>query len=116
MRDVGRVTDLGDGVAVQAGEDRDAENERRIAPEPRGGFPRGFFGGAHHFGTATGMDGEHLDIELNGGSAQALLAELAQLPIEIERFELVEPTLHEIFIEKVGAEARRAPRQEGPHA
>lgn len=56
------------------------------------------------------------DIELNGGSAQALLTELAQLPIEIERFELVEPTLHEIFIEKVGAEARRAPRQEGPHA
>lgn len=56
------------------------------------------------------------DLELNGSSAQSLLAMLAQLPLAIERFELVEPTLHEIFIEKVGAEARQALRQEVSHA
>lgn len=56
------------------------------------------------------------DLELNGDSPQELLRSLTQLPIRIERFELVEPTLHEIFIEKVGAEARRAARQETSHA
>ena len=56
------------------------------------------------------------DLELNGSSARNLLAMLAQLPVAIERFELVEPTLHEIFIQKVGAEARHALRHEVSHA
>jgi ABC-2 type transport system ATP-binding protein len=65
---------------------------------------------------APGVNHHTWDLELNGGSAQNLLAMLAQLPLAIERFELVEPTLHEIFIEKVGAEARHAPRQAVSHA
>jgi hypothetical protein len=66
--DVWLVTDLGDGVAIEAGEDGHAENERGRAVEFGGGFLGGPFGGAHHFGTAAGVDGKHLDIELNGGS------------------------------------------------
>ena len=56
------------------------------------------------------------DIELNGLPARDLLARIAELPLEIERFERVEPSLHEIFIEKVGAGARRASRREAVHA
>jgi ABC-2 type transport system ATP-binding protein len=70
--------------------------------------------GTRRFG--PGGNPHSWDLELNGGSAQSLLAMLAQLPVAIERFELVEPTLHEIFIQQVGAGARTAARQEVRHA
>jgi ABC-2 type transport system ATP-binding protein len=45
-----------------------------------------------------------LEIELaTGANAQALLASLVSAGAQIERFELVRPSLHRIFLEKVGA-------------
>ncbi len=45
-----------------------------------------------------------LEIELaEGAKAQALLAALVGAGAQIERFELVRPSLHRIFLEKVGA-------------
>jgi ABC-2 type transport system ATP-binding protein len=54
-------------------------------------------------------------LDLNGTSPRALLLLLMELPIELERFERVQPSLHEIFIERVGSAARRA-RREAAHA
>jgi ABC-2 type transport system ATP-binding protein len=46
----------------------------------------------------------NLDIELApSGDAQRLLRELVALGANITRFELVQPSLHQIFLERVGA-------------
>jgi ABC-2 type transport system ATP-binding protein len=50
-------------------------------------------------------------VELNGSAPRDLLARIAALPVDVERFERIAPTLHEIFIEQVGA-AARTPRRE----
>jgi ABC-2 type transport system ATP-binding protein len=47
-----------------------------------------------------------------GASTQRLLGELVRLELGVRRFELVTPTLHQIFIDKVGAEAAVAERRE----
>jgi ABC-2 type transport system ATP-binding protein len=46
----------------------------------------------------------YLEVELaTHAKAQDLLASLVGAGAEIERFELVRPSLHRIFLEKVGA-------------
>lgn len=45
-------------------------------------------------------------------TSQRLLAELVRLQIGLRRFEAVTPTLHQIFIDKVGADAQVAERRE----
>ncbi len=46
----------------------------------------------------------YLEIELaDGATAPVLLRELVQAGASIERFELIRPSLHRIFLEKVGA-------------
>jgi len=45
-------------------------------------------------------------------SAQALLAALVTAGVQLRRFELVVPTLHQIFIDRVGEAARIAERRE----
>ncbi|HSJ24963.1 MAG TPA: ATP-binding cassette domain-containing protein [Longimicrobiales bacterium] len=49
--------------------------------------------------------------ELTDFSQRDLLAQVLELPVELECFERVEPSLHEIFIERVGAAARTARRE-----
>jgi ABC-2 type transport system ATP-binding protein len=50
-------------------------------------------------------------MELNGGLSHELLQRIATLEVPVDRFERISPTLHEIFIEQVGA-AARTPRRE----
>src|SRR5581483_2910416 len=38
-----------------------------------------------------------------GADPQALLRSIVQAGVEVQRFELVQPSLHQIFLEKVGA-------------
>jgi len=46
--------------------------------------------------------GEDLEVLLvPGGNPQTLLKRLVESGVVISKFELVEPTLHDIFIEKV---------------
>jgi ABC-2 type transport system ATP-binding protein len=43
----------------------------------------------------------------------ALLAALAAAPVEIRRFEVYEPSLHQIFVERVGGAAAEGIGEEG---
>jgi ABC-2 type transport system ATP-binding protein len=52
------------------------------------------------------IDDQNRFLELTlrkGADAQALLRSLVQANVEVERFERVQPSLHQIFLEKVGA-------------
>jgi ABC-2 type transport system ATP-binding protein len=52
------------------------------------------------------VDDQNRFLELTlkkGADAQALLRALVQSGVEVQRFELVQPSLHQIFLEKVGA-------------
>jgi ABC-2 type transport system ATP-binding protein len=51
-----------------------------------------------------------------GGDPRSLMAALADLAEPPVRFLRVEPTLHEIFVERVGATAATAHRREVTHA
>jgi len=48
------------------------------------------------------------DLDLNGRPARAVLETIAGLPVQLERFERLQPSLHEIFIQEVGVAARHA--------
>jgi ABC-type uncharacterized transport system ATPase subunit len=61
-------------------------------------------------------DGAAWDLDLTGRDPRAFLSALAALPVQVERFERVEPTLHEIFLQHVGNDARRAARREAADA
>lgn len=65
--DVGLHAYLGEGIAVEAGEDGDAEEERGWAIESLGGVMGGGESGLEHGLTAGGMECEHLDVEFDGG-------------------------------------------------
>jgi ABC-2 type transport system ATP-binding protein len=67
-------------------------------------------------GAAATMPGTDWEIEMTGRDPRALLGELARLPVQLERFERIEPTLHEIFLEHAGAGARRPERREATDA
>ena len=57
-------------------------------------------------GNIERVDDQNRFLELTlkkGADAQALLRSLVQSGVEVERFELVQPSLHQIFLEKVGA-------------
>jgi ABC-2 type transport system ATP-binding protein len=61
--------------------------------------------------------GGHAEIRLNeGADAQALLADAIRTGARITRFEVMEPTLEEIFIEKVTEESTGVPAGEKVHA
>jgi ABC-2 type transport system ATP-binding protein len=63
--------------------------------------------------------GEVADCEVrlaDGIAAQQLLAALVTAGVGLRKFEVVVPTLHQIFVEKVGAEAAVAERTEGEAA
>ena len=47
-----------------------------------------------------------------GAGANQLLARLVSAGVGLTRFEVVEPSLHSIFIAKVGPEAATAPARE----
>ena len=50
--------------------------------------------------------GDHYEVELAAeGQADALVAALVAAAVPIRRFELVEPSLHQIFVDRVGAAA-----------
>ncbi len=52
--------------------------------------------------------GEHADVEVDvapGADPQALLAALVGASVNLRRFELVTPTLHQIFVDRVGRDA-----------
>jgi ABC-2 type transport system ATP-binding protein len=60
--------------------------------------------------------GELADCEIrlaDGVTPQRLLASLVQADVGLRRFEVVVPTLHQIFVAKVGAAAAVAERREG---
>ncbi|MEO8702851.1 MAG: ATP-binding cassette domain-containing protein [Kofleriaceae bacterium] len=63
-----------------------------------------------------GDDIAHCEVKLAAGADPAkLLAAIVSAGIAIQRFEVVVPTLHQIFVERVGAEAAVAERRpEGP--
>jgi ABC-2 type transport system ATP-binding protein len=56
--------------------------------------------------------GTEWEADMTGRDPQVLLAALAAARAELERFERVEPTLHEIFLWHVGEKARRPARRE----
>ena len=59
--------------------------------------------------------GEIADCEVkaaDGVTTQQLLAALIAAGVELRKFEVVSPTLHQIFVEKVGADAAVAERRE----
>ena len=58
--------------------------------------------------------GDHVQVELaNGASSDQLLRRLVEAGARLRRFELVEPSLHQIFVDRVGAEeAMGGPRGE----
>lgn len=63
--------------------------------------------------------GEVADCEVrlaDGIAAQQLLSALVTAGVALRKFEVVVPTLHQIFVEKVGAEAAVAERTEGEAA
>jgi ABC-2 type transport system ATP-binding protein len=61
--------------------------------------------------------GEGWEVDLRpGASPRELLAAAASLEVPLSRFEHVEPSLHEIFVRKVGDAARPRRRPETAHA
>jgi ABC-2 type transport system ATP-binding protein len=61
------------------------------------------------------LAGDDADVVIElaeGASSHRLLAELVRLEIGLRRFEAVTPTLHQIFIDKVGAEAQVVDRRD----
>jgi ABC-type uncharacterized transport system ATPase subunit len=59
------------------------------------------------------LAGDHADTEVklvDGVEPQRLLAALVTAGVALRRFEIVTPTLHQIFVDKVGAEAAVAAR------
>jgi len=49
------------------------------------------------------------EVELaDGANAQELLRRVVALGVPIERFELVQPSLHQIFLDRVGAKGIEA--------
>ena len=67
MADVGMHSDLGEFVAVETGQNRHTQNQRRPAAQPPGGFLRGTFGGPHHRASAARVNRQHLHVQLHGG-------------------------------------------------
>ncbi|MBP6631988.1 MAG: ATP-binding cassette domain-containing protein [Kofleriaceae bacterium] len=62
---------------------------------------------------AVAGDGADLTVELaTGASGDALLAALVAARVSLRRFELVVPSLHQIFVDRVGDTARVAERRE----
>jgi ABC-2 type transport system ATP-binding protein len=66
--------------------------------------------------TTRNEDAMAWEADMTDRDPRALLQALAAIPLELERFERVEPTLHEIFLQHVGEGARIAARREAPHA
>jgi ABC-2 type transport system ATP-binding protein len=68
-------------------------------------------------GTRAAAAGEHADVEVElatRGGDQALLAALVGAGVGLRRFEVVIPTLHQIFVDRVGRDqAAVAQRHEG---
>lgn len=65
--------------------------------------------------TRAALAGDSADVVVElaeSATAQRLLAELVRLEIGLRRFEAVTPTLHQIFIDKVGADAQVAERRD----
>jgi ABC-2 type transport system ATP-binding protein len=61
--------------------------------------------------------GASAELELApGGDPERLLRTLVQEDVGLARFEVVEPSLHAIFVAKVGVEAATAPASEASHA
>jgi len=59
-------------------------------------------------------DGADCEVKLaDGATAQQLLAALVAAGVELQRFEVVVPTLHQIFVDRVGASAAVAERRPG---
>ncbi len=66
-------------------------------------------------GKRAPLAGDQADVLVElapGTSANQLLAELLRLDLALRRFQAVTPTLHQIFIDKVGAEAQVAERRD----
>jgi len=58
--------------------------------------------------------GQYAELELApGADAQRILTALVAAGARVTRFEIAEPTLHKIFIDKVGAEAASVPGNQG---
>jgi ABC-2 type transport system ATP-binding protein len=61
--------------------------------------------------------GASAELELApGGDPERLLRTLVQEDVGLARFEVVEPSLHAIFVAKVGLDAATAPASEASHA
>ena len=66
-------------------------------------------------GRRAPLAGDHADVVVQlaeGVAPNRLLAELLRLELAVRRFEAVTPTLHQIFIDKVGADAPVAERRD----
>src|SRR5262249_17370112 len=61
------TTNLGKGSFVHARQDRHSEHERNIASGLEGGLFGSLLSCAHHVRTPSGMNGEHLHVEPDGG-------------------------------------------------
>ncbi len=60
---------------------------------------------------------DHLEVELQPGTPPtALLEELMAADLKVRRFEVVEPTLHQIFVDRVGADNAEAAASSRPVA
>ncbi len=56
------------------------------------------------------------DLEVKSSDPQRLLAALVTAGVSVRKFEIVTPSLHQIFVDKVGPEAAVAERREEPSA
>lgn len=113
------VTLIADGRVVLEGEVAALRREHR-SDRFRLAFAEGEDGGSFLERSSLVREiearGSGWQVELSpGGSARDLLRGLVEAGRIPERFEHVEPTLHEIFLENVGDRASRAARKEAAH-
>jgi ABC-2 type transport system ATP-binding protein len=73
-----------------------------------------FMAAPHPFG-AFRRAGEGWEVELEGGDPRAVMAAVAGLDAPVSRFQRMEPSLHEIFVQRVGNAANAQRRPEVAH-
>jgi ABC-2 type transport system ATP-binding protein len=110
------VTLIADGRVVLEGQVADLRREHRTnrfrLSFEAGGDGRAFLE-RHPLVRSVQRHGPDWQVELAEGSAgRELLGGVLEAGLTPERFEYVEPTLHEIFLDHVGARAARAGRRE----
>lgn len=121
-----QAEDLCDSVCIIAGGEKvlDGEltrirranrgNRWRVELDSEGPPPEGFAAHLERFGTTT-RSGSGWIVELRDGEApDGLVGAISDAPAPLLKLERVQPSLHEIFVTRVGASAANPPHREVP--